>query len=220
MDDTRTRILDAAERLFGERGLATTSHRAIASAAGANLAAINYHFRSKEGLIRSVYARRLGPVNQRRLEMLDACESKHGSARLPLEHVVEAFVAPIVQLGPESGFRPLMGRMYTEPGDFLRKVVLEHMGEVARRFIAAFKRALPEIPEMDLYWGAFFTIGMLAHTMHGTKLLEAISGGRCDAADMEEVTHRIVIFASAGLRSLVEERTSLSSTAPRKPGRR
>lgn len=71
------------------------------SAAGVNQAAINYHFRSKEGLIRAVYARRLGPVNQRRLEMLDACEAKHSSGRLPLEEVVEAFVAPIVRLGPE-----------------------------------------------------------------------------------------------------------------------
>jgi len=203
VSDTKNRILDAAERLFGERGLSATSLRAITSAAGANQAAINYHFRSKEGLIWAVYARRLGPVNQRRLEMLDASEAKHGSGTLPLEEVMEAFVAPIVQLGPESAFCPLMGRMYTEPGDFLRKVILEHMGEVARRFTMAFKRALPEMPDMDLYWGAFFTIGMLAHTMHGTKLLEAISAGRCDPADREGIAHRIVIFASAGLRSLV-----------------
>lgn len=220
MDDTKTRILDTAERLFGERGLATTSHRAIASAAGVNLAAINYHFRSKEGLIRSVYARRLGPVNHRRLEMLDACEARHGAGRLPLEEVVEAFIAPILRLGPESSFRPLMGRMYTEPGDFLRKVILEHMAEVARRFTVAFKRALPEMPEMDLYWGAFFTIGMLAHTVHGTKLLEAISAGRCDPRDTEEVTRRMVTFASAGLRSLVALRAGLSSTVPRNPERR
>jgi len=220
VSDTKSRILDAAERLFGERGLAATSHRAIASSAGVNLASINYHFRSKEGLIRAVYARRLGPVNQRRLEMLDACGTRHGSGRLPLEEVVEAFVAPVLQLGPESGFRPLMGRMYTEPGDFLRKVVMEHMGEVARRFTMAFKRSLPEMPDVDLYWGAFFTIGMLAHTMHGTKLLEAISAGRSDPADTEVITHRMVTFACAGLRSLVAEQPGLYLTVTRSPERR
>jgi len=132
---------------------------------------------------------------------------------------VQALVAPLVQLGPEGGLRPLMGRMYTEPGDFLRKVVMEHMGEVARRFTMAFKRSLPEMPDVDLYWGAFFTIGMLAHTMHGTKLIEAISAGRCDPADTEGISHRLVTFACAGLRSLVAEQTGLSLTASRSPAR-
>jgi AcrR family transcriptional regulator len=200
---TKGRILDAAEQLFGERGLSATSLRAITSAAGVNQAAINYRFRCKNGLVRAVYARRLGPVNERRLEMLDACEARHSSDGLPLEEVVEAFVAPIVQLGPEGGFRPLMGRMYTEPGDFLRNVILEHMAEVARRFKMAFGKALPELPERNLYWGAFFTIGMLAHTMHGTKLLDAISAGLCNPGDREGITHRMVVFASAGIRSLV-----------------
>ncbi len=206
MNNTKTRILDAAERLFGECGFSATSLRAITSAAGVNLAAISYHFRSKEGLIRAVYARRLAPVNRRRLEMLNACEAKNRSGRLPLEEVVQAFVAPIVQLGPESGFRSLMGRMYTEPGDFLRKVILEQMEEVAGRFTLAFKKALPELPEMDFYWGGFFMIGILAHTMQGTKLLEAISAGRCDPADREGITHRMVAFASGGLRSLIHSR--------------
>jgi hypothetical protein len=76
------------------------------------------------------------------------------------------------------------------------------MREVARRFTLAFQRALPDIPDVDLYWGALFTIGMLAHTLRGATLLEIISAGRCDPTETEEVTYRIVTFACAGLRSL------------------
>jgi AcrR family transcriptional regulator len=121
VSNSKIRILDTAERLFGERGLAATSLRAITSAAGVNPAAINYHFRSKNGLIRAVYARRLGPMNQRRLELLDACEERHGSGRLPLEEVVQALVAPVLQLSPESGFRLLVRTTYTEPGTSSRR---------------------------------------------------------------------------------------------------
>ena len=57
--DTRTRLLDAAERLFAERTYSETSLRAITTAAGANLAAVNYHFGSKERLFRAVFHRRV-----------------------------------------------------------------------------------------------------------------------------------------------------------------
>jgi len=76
--DTKDRILDVAERLFAEHGFANTSLRSITAEAGANLAAVNYHFQSKDALIQAVFARRLGPLNQARLEMLDAAEARAG----------------------------------------------------------------------------------------------------------------------------------------------
>ena len=61
--ETRTRLLDSAEQLFAERGIDATSLRAITTAAGANLASVNYHFGSKDELFREVVSRRIGPVN-------------------------------------------------------------------------------------------------------------------------------------------------------------
>ena len=93
--DTKTRILDATERLMGEHGL-DVPLRAITAEAGVNLAAVNYHFQSKDALIDAMVARRIGPINRRRLEMLDEIESANPSGPLPLEAVLEAFLAPVL----------------------------------------------------------------------------------------------------------------------------
>ncbi|HEY6339983.1 MAG TPA: TetR family transcriptional regulator, partial [Bryobacteraceae bacterium] len=69
--DTKTRILDVAERLFGANGFDSTSLRDITAEAQVNLAAVNYHFQSKDSLIDAVIARRIEPVNRKRMEMLD-----------------------------------------------------------------------------------------------------------------------------------------------------
>src|SRR5271166_6534149 len=87
--DTKTRILDAAEKLFGEKGFDATSLRDITTEADVNLAAVNYHFQSKESLIEAVILRGAGPVNDRRLAMLEATGPKAS-----VEQIVEAFVGP------------------------------------------------------------------------------------------------------------------------------
>src|SRR5579871_5345079 len=95
---TKDRILDTAERLFARDGFEATSLRAITAEAGVNLAAVNYHFQSKEALVRAVIGRRMGPVNEKRLAMLDACETAAGDGPLPLEGVLEAFVRPVLEI--------------------------------------------------------------------------------------------------------------------------
>ena len=152
MSDTKTRILDVAERLFAEEGFAATSLRAITSEAGVNLASVNYHFGSKDELVREVFTRRLGPINRRRLAMLDAVEAEAGGGSPSLEGVVRAFVVPILELGEESGAPQLLGRIYAESGEFRKKVMGEQMGEVVRRFTAAFQQAIPDLSETETLW--------------------------------------------------------------------
>ena len=84
--DTVQRILDAAEVLFAQKGFAETSLRAITSRAGVNLAAVNYHFGSKEALIQAVFERYLTPFCQAldaKLEELEG-ETRSGG-EVPLE---------------------------------------------------------------------------------------------------------------------------------------
>src|SRR5271166_1991773 len=95
---TKDRILDAAERLFARDGIEATSLRTITAEAGANLAAVNYHFQSKDALVKSVVARRVCPVNERRLALLDACEAAAGDGPLPVEQVLDAFLRPVMEL--------------------------------------------------------------------------------------------------------------------------
>ncbi len=206
--DTKQRVLDAAERLFAQKGFAATSLRTITAEAGVNLASVNYHFGSKEALLQSVYARRLAPLNQKRLEMLAACEAAAGHAPPPLEKIVEAFLAPPLRLFAESGqdraaFQKLLGRLYLEPGGQARSVMLEQFGEAGRRFLAALQRALPDLPQAELFWRLHFMVGVLAHTLAGRNHLEVMSGGACNASDLEGALERMIAFVVAGLRAPV-----------------
>src|SRR5437588_10537254 len=112
---TKDRILDAAEGLLARHGFEATSLRAITAAAGVNLAAVNYHFQSKDALIRAVIARRIGPINEKRLEMLDAIEAAAGDGPLPIAPVIEAFVGPVIEVRNKAQcFAPIMGRVFNE----------------------------------------------------------------------------------------------------------
>ena len=201
--DTKTRILDSAEALFAEHGFEGTSLRQITTAAGVNLASVNYHFRSKDDLMRAVFARWLEPVNRERLRRLDELEAALGETEvLPLESLLEMFYGPVLELnrGEKNHIQPLIGRMYGETG-IVRQIFMEQMGEVARRFIIALRRALPELPAVELAWRMHFAIGAMAHTMAAGQLLGLLSGGACDLRDPEAVLRRLVQFASAGLRA-------------------
>src|ERR1700689_2624058 len=111
--DTKTKILDAAEKLFGNKGFDATSLRDITAEAQVNLAAVNYHFQSKESLIDAVIARRIEPVNQKRLEMLD-----EAGPNPSLEQILAAFVAPLLEQDVSSVV-PLIGRMMSDPTQFV-----------------------------------------------------------------------------------------------------
>src|SRR5437763_16807197 len=95
---TRESLMDAAESLFAERGIPAASLRAITERATANLAAVHYHFGSKQGLVRAVFDRRLAPLNRERLTLLDRYEAEGGG----VEEVVRAFVAPIFTMADEA----------------------------------------------------------------------------------------------------------------------
>src|SRR5882724_9640976 len=85
---TKARILDAAEALFMEHGFEATSLRSITAAAAVNLAAVNYHFGSKEELFRAVLTRRLDPMNQARVALLDRFEAEAGEVPVSCERIL------------------------------------------------------------------------------------------------------------------------------------
>lgn len=201
--NTKDRILDTAERLFAHDGFEATSLRAITAEAGVNLAAVNYHFQSKEALVQAVIGRRMGPVNERRLALLDAYESEAGGDPVPLEKIMEAFLRPVVEMvGSQAHvFAPVIGRLYTEPGDFAVQLFKQQFEPMARRFMPAFQRALPDIPRVELAWRIHFVIGAMAHTMGASKLLKVMSDGQSDVSDVEGTLARLNTFVLAGLKA-------------------
>src|SRR5215468_8407453 len=140
---TKTRILDAAERLFVEHGFEATSLRSLTSAAGVNLAAVNYHFGSKEELFQSVLTRRLDPMNQERVDLLSALERDAAPAPVACEQILSAMFVPALRLArdPERGgkdFLRLLGRAYADPAPFIRQFLSAQYAAMIARFKAAF----------------------------------------------------------------------------------
>src|SRR6185369_727122 len=99
---TKTRILDAAERLFVEHGFEATSLRSLTSAAGVNLAAVNYHFGSKEELFQAVLTRRLDPMNQERIDLLERMEREAGTRPLTCAKILFAMLVPALPLARDA----------------------------------------------------------------------------------------------------------------------
>lgn len=202
--ETRDRILDAAETLFVTHGFAKTSIRAVTQQAGVNVAAVHYHFGSKDDLIREVLLRRIEPVNRERLRLLDACLD---SAEPPsLECIVNAFIEPAVRLGgddsPAGAVIPrLLGRIHSEPGEAFHQALVELFAETKRRFSIALSRALPGLSPTDLIWRLNFLVGALAHSIGAPHLLRHISNGLCDPAETETTRRQLLAFVCAGLRA-------------------
>ena len=204
--DTRERILRAAEALFMDRGFASTSLRMITARAKVNLAAVNYHFGSKEELIREVFGRHLAPLNQARIAYLDRLEAAAGGQPLSLEKIIEAIVTPplLVSRDPLKGgaaFLRLLGRAFSEPTEHMRQFLPAQYREVVVRFKQALVRALPHVPEPELVWRMHFMFGAMSYAMAGNDALQLISTCNVEGADdAEAVIRRLVPFLTAGLQ--------------------
>src|ERR1700759_2621646 len=99
---TKTRILDAAEAQFMEHGFEATSMRGLTSAAGVNLAAVNYHFGGKEELFQAVLTRRLDPMNQERIDLLEKLEREPGGRAPSCEKILFAMLIPALRLARDE----------------------------------------------------------------------------------------------------------------------
>ena len=203
--DTKEQILDAAEVLIAEQGIDAVSLRAITSAAKVNLAAVHYHFGSKEALVQKVFERRIRPVNARRLQLLDEAEAAAGGAGIQLEAILRAFVEPAIQLYADDSKGPMFmrvcGRVFAEPSQHLQETIDDFFTEIVGRFGAAFKVALPELEEEELAWRMHFTVGTMVHTLMDHDRLKRFTRGACTMDDPKALVDRMVTFCAAGMRA-------------------
>jgi AcrR family transcriptional regulator len=197
---TKERILGAAEELFARHGFEGASLRQLTAAAGVNLAAVNYHFGSKDRLIEEVFRRRLDQLNGRRLAALQKIA---GEPDTTVEEVLAAFIVPALELshdGNGSLFMRVLARAFAEHDDTLRKFLSDNYGHVMRQFTAEFARLLPHLSKEELYWRVDLVTGALTHAMSGFGMIQRKSDVT-EHVHREQTAQHLIRFAAAGLKS-------------------
>lgn len=204
---TKNRILDAAEALFMEHGFEATSLRQITALAEVNLAAVSYHFGSKEELFESVLTRRLDPMNRERIALLTRFEREAAPQVLSCERILTAMFIPALELARDrerggQNFLRLLGRAYADPAPFIRRFLSEQYAVMIARFKGAFGRALPHLPKKELSWRLHFVMGALSYTLAGTDALKMIAAlSPRETGNDEILLHRLAPFLVAGLKA-------------------
>jgi len=201
-DQTRTAILNAAERLYAERGFGDVTLRDIVAAADVNLAAVNYHFGSKDELIAELFVSRSIATNRERLNELKLAEEA-GGGRAGIDSILRALVGPTLRgcLGPErerSTASRFMIRASIESVPPIRRIKNREIDHL-RKFAAAMRRSLPEVSEVDLYWGLHFALAMAHQTIRDSERLGKLSDGMCDLDDVGTIIDRIVAVSVKAL---------------------
>ena len=214
-DQTRTSILSAAERLYAERGFGDVTLRDIVAEAGVNLAAVNYHFGSKDELIAELFVTRSLATNRERLNELKAAEEA-GGGRAGIDSILRALVGPMLRgcLGPErerSTAARFMIRASIESVPPIRRIKNREVDHL-RKFIAAMRRAVPGRDDIDLYWGLNFALAMSHHTIREKERLTKLSEGQCDLNDVAGIIDRVVSVSVMAL-------TASETPAKKTPGK-
>lgn len=198
--NTKERILHAAEDLFAQHGFAGTSLRQVTSRADVNIAAVNYHFGSKENLVNEVFKHRMDDMSEKRLSALAKAVENDPS---DLEGILLAFIQPALALTLDrhgASFVRVLARAYAEKNDGLRNFLSENYGQVLREFAKAIARCLPQLSKEELYWRMDFTAGALTYAMADFGLIKRQTGVS-EKAHCEKAAQHLIRFAKAGLQA-------------------
>ena len=198
---TKDRILGAAEELFAVHGFAGTSLRQLTSVADVNIAAVNYHFGSKENLVNEVFRRRMDDMSAARMAQLNRATTDHPG---DLRAVLAAFVEPALALAHEKhnggAFVRVIARAYAEKNDNLRKFLSDHYGHVLREFARAIANCLPGLSKEQLYWRLDLLAGALTYAMADFGLIKRPAGISEDD-HRRRAANELIQFAEAGFRA-------------------
>jgi len=203
--DTKQRILDAAEHFFARDGYHATSLRSITTEAEANLAAVNYHFGSKESLLEAIIDRRLRPLNQIRHAQLDTLLQKTEEAgTIPsCRDVLRTFVEPTLRLRKQGSgaenFVALVGRTLAEPQGIAMSIFMRHMEPLMLRLFQALSLSLPGVSRQVLFWRVHFVLGSLSHVMRCHERHSIVPEDVNIDMSVEEEVELFLDFAAAGM---------------------
>ena len=203
-------LLEVAEKLFAERGFESVSIRDVTQLAKANVAAINYHFGSRDGLIALIVTLSITPVNEERIVRLDTLEKKWSGKAVPLEEVIEVFTRPLLGAArktelSEPLFCRLLGWIFSMPLENMPQAMEYQIRNVSDRFTRTLAKSLPTVSAEDLAWRFHFMSGSMIHMLLHQEMLHQLSNGASGNPTMEAVFGRFIRYAAAGLREGVDQ---------------
>lgn len=198
---TKTLILEATERLLAEHGFESVSLRDITSAAAVNVAAVNYHFGSKEKLFEEIQCRYIEPINAERLRVLAELASAGRVATV--REILEAFMRPFLTVVKRSEmseklFFKLMGRCVIDHQGGLPIAMIPGIKKVADAFTRALISAAPGLTTEQVLWRLHYTFGVMAQTLLHGDLLYKLTEGACGDPDAERQFQEMIDFCQAG----------------------
>ena len=198
---TKERILDAAETLFAQYGFGGTSLRQVTSQADVNIAAVNYHFGSKENLVNEVFRRRMDEMSGQRLARLRAAIEADAA---DLEGILAAFVEPPLAMAQDrhggGAFIRVIARAYAEKNDSLRRFLSEQYGHVLREFAKAIAGCMPGLSKEELYWRLDFLAGSLTYAMADFGMIKR-PAGVSEQEHRQRAARELIRFAAAGFKA-------------------
>jgi Transcriptional regulator len=209
---TSDRLLEVAERLFAEKGYSGVSLRSITAAADANMAAVHYYFRSKQGLLQAIFERRAAALTAVRMKALDAALEEAGDGKPDVRKLLAAFVGPGVELAgsPEGEtFNRLSAICSVDPDPDVRAIVFGVHDAVARTFTDALRRACPDIDAT-----AFF---VKLQCIFGSMMYIRTDNGRVDRLVPADEAMAAKADRAASLEHLLDFLAAGVEATPRRP---
>jgi len=206
-DETRLQLLEAAGAVFAEAGFRNATVREICRRAGANIAAINYHFGDKENLYTEVLRYSHGKTLAKYPPLLGVTENA------PPEKKLRAFVLSLLlrifDTGPTSWHGQLMAREMIDPSAALDSLVEERIRPMAGQLSQIIGEILNRPPTDERVWlCSFSVVSQCTFYKHCRPVMVRLfpKNPELDAAGIEELADHITKFSLAALKSFVEKK--------------
>ena len=206
--ETLEQILDSAELIFSKHGLYGVTLRDVALKVGVHTSLMHYYFEDKFALFKAVFARRAEVTSARRMKALEQYE-KDTRGKPTVAGALHVFLDTDFDLYTNGGEG---WRNYGAFGSQLSNtpegaaMFDQYFDPVVLRLIGLLRKALPDVPEEDIFWGYHFVTGSLMHSLSRSGRLDRLSNGLCRSGDLPSVKARMADFMAAGFLSFVGRR--------------
>jgi AcrR family transcriptional regulator len=198
--NARVRLLDAAEKLFADFGFNGVSTRQISEAAKVNQGGIPYYFGTKEGLLRAVFDRRIGPVQEERHTRMKAL--MEASKRPNVTEVLRALLEPAFRQSRKNDhFRRLAGRVATDPTPEVRRTLHSLYSPDSIYIHKALRAACPDLDDKDFYWRLYCVYGVMLYVQADAGKMQTIAGDSFDTSNTEVALKYVLHFLTAGIKA-------------------